>query len=291
MSKRTNMKKIINILLSALMLTGCASESVVAQTKSTVKVATYNLRMDTEKDGENAWPNRKELVKGMVKTYDFDIFGTQEGFKHMLDGVNEVGGYTCFGGGREDGLDAGEHSAIFYKTDRFIKLDGGNFWYSETPEAPGLGWDATCCNRICSWLKLKDTVSGKEFFFFNSHFDHQGVVARRESSRLLLAKIKQIAGDNPVFSTGDYNATPESEPIKIILSDGFLKDSRVISKKAPIGTIGTTNGFKENSVANNRIDYVFVANGIQINSYGVLNDKPNERFTSDHYPVMVEAEF
>lgn len=287
----------MNFFLSALLLAGCASspwEIVTAQSdniKCAMKIATYNLRMDTESDGQNAWPNRKELVKNLVKAYNFDIFGTQEGFKHMLDGVNEVGGYTYFGAGREDGEDAGEHSAIFYKTDRFKVLEGGNFWYSETPEAPGKGWDATCCNRICSWLKLKDNVSGKEFFFFNSHFDHQGIVARRESSKLLLAKIKQIAGDATVFSTGDYNATPESEPVKIILSDGLLKDSRVLSKKAPTGTIGTTNGFKENSPAKNRIDYIFVTKGIRINTYSVLNDKPNGHFTSDHYPVMVEVEF
>ena len=287
------MKKFLNIVLTVLLLAGCSAEESAAQSDKkncSMKVATYNLRMDTEKDGQNAWPNRKELVKELIVKYDFDIFGTQEGFKHMLDGVSEIGSYTCLGGGREDGLDAGEHSAIFYKTARFTKLDGGNFWYSETPDQPGLGWDATCCNRICSWLKLKDNLSGKEFFFFNSHFDHQGVVARRESSHLLLKKIKEIAGSGFVLATGDFNATPESEPIKILLA-GNLKDSRVLSKQEPQGSIGTTNGFKENPAMNNRIDYIFVVDPMRVNTYKVINDKPNGRYTSDHFPVMAEVEF
>ena len=106
-------------------------------------MATFNLRMDTEKDGVNAWPNRKEMVKGLIRFHDFDIFGTQEGFKHMLDGIAELDGYAYIGAGRDDGEDAGEHSAIFYKTSRFDLLDKGNFWFSETPDVPGKGWDAT----------------------------------------------------------------------------------------------------------------------------------------------------
>ena len=99
-------------------------------------MATFNLRMDTEKDGVNAWPNRKEMVKGLIRFHDFDIFGTQEGFKHMLDGIAELDGYAYIGAGRDDGEDAGEHSAIFYKTSRFDLLDKGNFWFSETPDVP-----------------------------------------------------------------------------------------------------------------------------------------------------------
>ena len=188
-------------------------------------MATFNLRMDTEKDGVNAWPNRKEMVKGLIRFHDFDIFGTQEGFKHMLDGIAELDGYAYIGAGRDDGEDAGEHSAIFYKTSRFDLLDKGNFWFSETPDVPGKGWDATCCNRICSWGKFRDKESGKVFYFFNSHYDHQGKVARRESSKLLIARIKQIAGtDATVFATGDFNAVPTDEPMVTLASDGLLLD-------------------------------------------------------------------
>ena len=140
------------LLLAALLQSWAMKESRPATDgKSELNVATFNLRMDTEKDGVNAWPNRKEMVKGLIRFHDFDIFGTQEGFKHMLDGVAELEGYAYIGAGRDDGEDAGEHSAIFYKTGRFDLLDTGNFSFSETPDVPGKGWVAHCFHRICSW--------------------------------------------------------------------------------------------------------------------------------------------
>ena len=259
--------------------------------KCRMNVASYNLRLDTSSDGVNAWPNRKEMVKSLVRFYDFDVFGTQEGFKHQLDGIVELDDYAYFGAGRDDGKDGGEHSAIIYKKDRFDVLQSGNFWFSETPDVPGKGWDANCCNRICSWAKFKDKRSGKEFFFFNSHYDHEGVVARRNSSILLLQTIKKIAGDNPVFCTGDFNATPEQEPIQLIYKDGKLKDSYLISKQPPYGTVGTFQGFKMNASMKDRIDYVWVTDDITVLKYGTLNDQQYGLFPSDHFPVMVKVVF
>lgn len=259
---------------------------------NSLNIATFNLRMDTPKDSANAWPNRKEMVKGLIRFHDFDIFGTQEGFKHMLDGVAELEGYAYIGVGRDNGEEAGEHSAIFYKTSRFELLDKGNFWFSEAPDMPGKGWDATCCNRICSWGKFRDRESGKEFYFFNSHYDHQGKVARRESSKLLLARIRQIAGEQAtVIATGDFNALPTDEPIVTLASDGLLRDAYTLSQQPPYGTEGTHNSFRLNAEMKGRIDYIWVTKGVEVKKYGVLNDMQYGRFPSDHFPVMIEAAF
>ena len=134
------MKKIATLLF-ALLITCTAATAQKKQAKCTLNVATFNLRMDTPKDGVNAWPNRKEMVKSLVQFYDFDIMGTQEGFKHMLDGIGEMKDYAYFGRGRDDGKDGGEHSAIFYKKARFELLAHGDFWFSEHPDKPGLGID------------------------------------------------------------------------------------------------------------------------------------------------------
>lgn len=252
-------------------------------------IATYNLRMDTPGDGENAWPNRKEMVKTLIQFHDFDICGTQEGFIHQLRDVCEADVYDYVGVGRDDGKEAGEHSAILYKKDRFKVLDKGNYWLSETPDVPGKGWDATCCNRICSWAKFKDEVTGKEFYFFNVHYDHEGEEARRESSKLMIAKIKSIVGNAPFFCTGDFNATPDSEPIRIIYNDGTLLDSYKVAKIPPYGPVGTFQGFKLRTSSEGRIDYIFVSEGIQVNTYGVLTDMNDNRFPSDHFPVMIDV--
>ncbi len=256
-----------------------------------LNVATFNLRMDTKSDGENAWPNRKEMVKGLVRFHDFDVFGTQEGFQHQLMEILELKNYDYVGVGRDDGKDAGEHSAIIYKKDRFEVLQKGNFWLSETPDKPGKGWDATCCNRICSWAQFRDKQSGKVFYFFNVHYDHQGRIARKNSSLLLLKKIEEIAGDAPVFCTGDFNAVPDDEPIRILYDNGVLKDAYLVTLQPPYGTAGTFNSFNLNGAMTNRIDYIWVGKGITVQKYGVLNDMQYGRFPSDHFPVMIHATF
>jgi endonuclease/exonuclease/phosphatase family metal-dependent hydrolase len=254
-----------------------------------INIASFNLRMDTPNDGDNAWPNRKEMVNDLIRYHEMDIIGIQEGFKHQLDDIIEKGDYAYVGVGRDDGADAGEHSAILYKIDRFDVIDKGNFWYSETPDVPGKGWDAICCNRICSWAKFRDIKSGVEFFVFNSHYDHQGKEARKNSSILLLKKIEEIAGDQTVFATGDFNAVPNAEPITIIRDSGKLIDSYLISEQKPYGTVGTTNSFRLDAPMKNRIDYIWVTPDITIKKYGVLNEMQYGRFPSDHFPVLIRA--
>lgn len=254
-----------------------------------INITTFNLRMDTPNDGDNAWPNRKDMVNNLIRYYEMDIIGTQEGFKHQLDDILEQGDYAYVGAGRDDGYDEGEHSAILYRIDKFEVVDNGDFWFSETPEVPGKGWDATCCNRICSWAKFKDIKSEVEFYVFNLHYDHQGKEARKNSSILLLKKIKEIVGNETMFVTGDFNAVPDSDPISIISESGTLNDSYLVSVEKPYGTIGTTNSFKLDAPMKNRIDYIWVTPNITVTKYGVLNDMQYGRFPSDHFPVMINA--
>ena len=249
-----------------------------------IRVASYNIRMDTPRDSLNAWPNRKENVKALIQYHDFDIVGTQEGFAHQLNGLLEMPGYAYFGAGRDDGKQAGEHSAILYKKDRFRVVDSGDFWLSETPEKPGLGWDATCCNRICSWVKFADQETDNEFYVFNVHFDHQGVVARQESGKLMVAKIKEIAKDAPVICLGDFNSTPETEQIKGM--SAILDDAYTVTEQPPYGPVGTTNAFRFTAPMKKRIDYVFVSKHFDVLKYAVLTDAKNQRYPSDHLPVV-----
>lgn len=274
-----------------LLLTATTVISAKSNESHVHKISSFNIRMDTPNDGDDAWPNRKEMVKGIIRFHDLDIIGTQEGFKHQLDDILELPDYAYVGGGRDDGKDKGEHSAIIYRKDKYVVIENGDFWFSETPNIPGKGWDATCCNRICSWAKFKVIKTGKEFYVFNSHYDHQGQVARKNSSLLLLEKIKEIAGDFPVFATGDFNATPDSEPIQTLSKSGFLLDSYMITKEPPYGTVGTFNSFQLNAPMKNRIDYIWVTSGIEVKKYGVLNDVHYGHFPSDHFPVVIEAKF
>lgn len=253
-----------------------------------IRVATYNVRLGRANDGVNNWVNRKDKVNELIQYHDFDIMGTQEGFKDQLDDILRLKDYGYTGGGRDDGKDAGEHSAIFYKKSRFKLLSSGDFWYSETPDTPGKGWDARCCNRICSWAKFRDNATKKEFFVFNSHFDHEGVEARRNSGILLVRKMKEIAGKLPVISMGDFNSTPETEQIRHLSS--HYNDAFSASVQKPYGPVGTFNAFKYDAPLNDRIDYIFVSDNIRVLKYATLTDSYHQKFPSDHLPVVADLE-
>ena len=279
------MKKYLIVFLSAFLSWTAYGQ----QQNPNITVSSFNLRMDTPKDGENAWTKRAENVKALIQYHDFDIVGTQEGFVHQLNDLLEMPGYAYVGAGRDDGKSAGEHSAILYKTDLFELIDSGNFWLSETPDKPGLGWDATCCNRIASWALLKDRRSAREFYVFNAHFDHQGVVARRESGKLMIQKMQEIAKGKPVICTGDFNSTPDTEQIQNLSE--FLNDSYSVTKMPPYGPVGTTNSFQFTAPMEKRIDYVFVSKDFEVESYAVLTDAKSQRYPSDHLPVVVKVKF
>lgn len=278
------MKKFALYLLAFLTI----STASFAQETTTINVGSYNLRYNTPNDGINAWPNRKENVKGLIRFHEFDIFGVQEALIGQLKDVAELPEFAFIGKGRDDGKEGGEHSAIFYKKDRFKLLKSGDFWLSETPDKPGKGWDATCCNRICSWGEFQDLTSKKKFYFFNVHFDHQGVEARRQSGHLMVKKMNEIAGKSTIILTGDFNSTPETEQMKTI--GGLLNDTHDVTKQAPYGPEGTFNSFKFDAPMKNRIDYIFVSKNIDVLKYGVLTDAKEQRYPSDHQPVLVKVE-
>ena len=254
-----------------------------------LRVSTYNLRMDTKADSLNAWEYRKDYVNALIRYHDLDIVGTQEGFLHQIQDICRMPEYTYFGAGRDDGLSAGEHSAIIYKKNRFEILESGNFWLSETPDVPGKGWDATCCNRICSFVKLKEKKTGQTFYCFNVHFDHQGRVARIESGKLMEKKMKEIAKDAPVICMGDFNSTPETEQIKLLSS--YLNDSRTISQQPPYGPEGTFNSRFANPIPPRRIDFIFLSDEIQVLKYANNTDNNGLNYPSDHIPVIIDISF
>ena len=189
----------------------------------------------------------------------------------MDDIINALPQYNRYGAGRDDGKDKGEHSAIFYKKNDFNLLNKGDFWLSETPDKPGLGWDATCCNRICSWVYLQHKKSKKKFYVFNAHYDHQGVQARKESSKLILQKIIEIAGKEPVIFTGDLNGSHSSDWYEAIANSNILTDTYK-HVKYPYASNASHNGFGKTRDSTDIIDHIFITRHFTTSRWGVLTD-------------------
>jgi endonuclease/exonuclease/phosphatase family metal-dependent hydrolase len=263
------------------------SSSLLAQK---IIIATYNLRYANTTDVGNLWTERKQMVVDLIQYHQFEIFGVQEAVKLQLEDIKSaMPAFDYVGVGRDDGKSAGEHSSIFYKVDRFDLLDKGDFWLSQTPDKPGFGWDSKF-NRICSWVKLKDKKSKKIFFVFNAHYDHQGMVARVESSKLVLERIQSIAGDSPVVFMGDLNGGRETDWYLQLSNSGRIKDSYTMVTN-PYQLSGSFNGFNTNGVRKDVIDHIFVSKHFKAYRWAVLTDTYFGKYPSDHFPVAVELSF
>lgn len=273
---------ILSILFVAMGACACAQKFTVGS---------FNLRYDNAGDEGNRWSQRAPVAANLLRFHEFDVFGTQEGLKNQIDDLSKMlPEYAHYGLGRDDGKDAGEHSAIFYRQDKFKLLGKGDFWLSETPDKPGKGWDATCCNRICSWVYLQDLSSGKKFYYFNAHFDHEGKIARVESGKLIVKKINEIAGSSPAIFTGDLNGGQNSEWYLTLANSGLLTDT-YSQVKHPYVNNSSFNAWGKHVDGYEIIDHVFVTKGFKADKWGILTDTYHGKFVSDHFPILVNVTF
>ena len=271
-------------LLFILMIFG-TSQSVISQQMG---VMTYNIRYDNPQDGENRWDARKEFLIAQVKFHAPDIFGIQEGLAHQVNYMDrELTNYSYIGVGRDDGKEKGEYSAIFFHNQKFKVIESSTFWLSDTPEKISVGWDAAL-ERICTYALFEHLETGQRLWVFNTHFDHVGKEARKNSAKLIHDRITRINKNNhPFILMGDLNLEPSSEPIQYLSQ--HLHDTKKVSKGVVFGPEGTYSGFRVDKVATNRIDYIFTGKtGIEVYKYAVLSDSKNLRYPSDHLPVYVE---
>lgn len=256
-------------------------------TAQNVKVLSYNIRLDIASDGENRWDNRKDILTAQVLKLSPDFMGVQEALPQQIDFLNaNLKGYKYIGVGRDDGKRDGEFSAIFYNASQYKMLQQSTFWLSETPDKASFGWDAAC-RRVCTYGLFENSKTKKKIWIFNTHFDHIGDVARVNSARMILAKIKEVNTENLPFAlTGDFNLEDDSESIKLLGAD--LSDAKKVAKKVS-GPVATFNNFNTDEPATKRIDYIFVPkNGVDVINYKVIEELKSNRYPSDHFPVYVE---
>ncbi|MBC8594013.1 endonuclease/exonuclease/phosphatase family protein [Oscillospiraceae bacterium N12] len=306
------------LLIFSILLIGlfsCQNQQPVKHGSFTA--ASYNLRNANAGDSAagNGWGQRFPVIAQMVQYHDFDIFGTQEGFIWQLEDLKaSLPDYAYIGVGRDDGKLKGEHSAIFYRTDKFDVIDKGDFWLSTTPDTPSIGWDAVL-PRICSWGHFKCKDTGFEFLFFNLHMDHIGKQARVESAFLVQDKMKELGSDLPAILTGDFNVDQSHDSYKAFVSKGVLKDSYEAAEFR-YATNGTFNSYDPANFTESRIDHVFVSPMFEVKKYGVLTDTYRSmketgaekadikdaptgievesyeaRVPSDHFPVAVKLQY
>jgi endonuclease/exonuclease/phosphatase family metal-dependent hydrolase len=271
------MKKIVLLLLISLTVNG-----------QRIKVMSYNLRVDFGGDGENNWEFRRDFLVQQLAFYEPDFIGTQEGKAHQLQFINDgLSDYKYIGLSRDNSKTEGEFSAVFYNTKKIKLISESTFWLSETPEKKSKGWDAAY-ERICTYGLFENIETKKQFYVFNTHLDHIGELARTNSAKLIIEKIKAVNTINlPVIFTGDFNSEPKSKAYQTI--SAFMNDSKTISKTKPFGPSGTFNAFDFHKPVTLLIDYIFTSTeNIEVLKHAVLSDSKDCRYPSDHLPVYAE---
>ena len=267
---------------------------VVIQSQE-LNVMTFNIRLNIKSDSLNAWPYRKDNAASQIKFHHVHILGVQEALHdQMMDLSQSLHRYKYTGVGRDDGKTKGEYSAIFYDTARLKLIQSSTFWLSLTPEVPGSkSWDAAI-TRIVTWAKFRDIASKRTWFVFNTHFDHMGKEARKESAKLLKQRVKDIAGAEPVIIMGDFNSKPSDDPIKILVEagdQGRFIDTKAISITPHYGPQGTFNAFTSKETDNEPIDFIFIKGKWKVLQHATISQTWGGRFSSDHFPVFAKLSF
>lgn len=246
-----------------------------------IKVISQNVMCWERKD--NSYRKRRKMLRRVFDLHGADLIGLQEVtptwkkyFEEDLEDFENIFKYRA--------KESFEAVPIYWKKEKFNKIDGGWFWLSETPEVSSRSW-GTVCIRITTWVCLEEKATGKRFAFVNTHLDHVSEKARVEGIKLIVRFIEEKFGkDMPLILTGDFNATPDSETIRI--ANELLRNTRDIAKVTTDEITWHAYGESDPQI----IDYVFVSNGVKCTKFEVIKETDGDTVQSDHYAVGATLE-
>ena len=269
-----------------------ATQPAMSADDSQLCVMTFNIRFGTAPDGDNSWPNRRELAVQVLRDEEPQIVGLQEALRFQLDDLRkELPNYGEVGIGRDDGKKAGEYSAILYDQRRIDVLDSGTFWFADSPDVPGSTTWGSTFPRICTWMRCRDRQTDRTVGVFNQHWDHLSQPSREKSAAMLLAKLADRAQPNePVIVTGDFNAG-ESNPafMQLVQDDRFHLSDTLRTLHPDEKIVGTFHGFKGDS-AGEKIDAILVTPEWRVTKAEIIRVQRCNVYPSDHYPVTATLE-
>lgn len=272
---------VLGMLLVALIT---SAEPAATESGTPLVVMSFNVRYATANDGENAWPQRRDILIETIQQFGPDILGTQECLELQADYIaGKLPEYRWFGVPRS-ARPLDEMTAVFYKKDTIEPIETGTFWLSEYPNIPGSkSWDSSL-PRIATWAKFLHKRNGQILYYYNTHLDHRGPQAREESAKLLLQHIAARNSDFPVILTGDFNTAENSNPWKT-LTGGGLQDAWLAAtdKSGPEGTFHNFRGIE--NVGDARIDWLLFRGPLSVERMDCITFNKEGKYPSDHFPI------
>jgi endonuclease/exonuclease/phosphatase family metal-dependent hydrolase len=268
-----------------------------------LRVMSFNIRYGSANDGRNRWDNRRDMVFDIFRNHKPDVAGLQEALSFQIDEILEaLPQFGMVGVGRDDGKKEGEYCPVLYNRERFYFDESGTFWLSDTPEVPGSITWGNACTRICTWARFVERKSGRAFYIYNVHLDHQSQPSRVKSVILLAERISQRKHKDPFIVTGDFNAGESNPAILYLKGEAALGYRKGGESKNPLplvdtfrvlypdaNGVGTFNQFR-GIRSGDKIDYIFTTPGVKVLDSAILHDNVEGRYPSDHFPVIAKLD-
>lgn len=259
-----------------------------------VKVMTFNIRVDTIMDGFHRWKQRRQLVVDTIKSNAADIIGLQEAESDQVQLIQyAMPQYSNYAIGRKDGRRRGETCAIFYRRDRFMMLDSGTFWFSDTPYEPGSKDWGNLWPRICSWVHLLDKSTRTGFYVYNVHLDNLSQNSREKSAKMLAGKIAARRTQDPFIVMGDFNMSADNPAMAHLQRIGYQPAfSGTVDAWAAVHfrepRVGTRHGF-DGRTSGPMIDHIRLCENIIPLEAQIDQRHYDGKYPSDHFPVIARV--
>ncbi len=294
------MKNSVCLIVLSLFVFGSivfAQDNTNKEVNKTLKLMSYNIKFASP-TYEPLWDVRREWQVNMIREYNPDIIGTQEGLKEQVDYLQDhLPEYVVIGEGRKGG-DDDEHMAIFFKKDKFRLREMGSFQLSATPDIIGSGPSVN--PRLVTWARLaiiNRTAKGEaspnkmdyrghwentqEFYIFNTHFFNGKAdsLARESAAKLIMERVNELnrfgrwTKERPIFLMGDFNCRPGSVPYKTFVGDKS-SDNQLL--------------FEDSIEGGQGIDWVLHKGNVNVVNYERVQYNVDGVYPSDHKPIFVE---
>lgn len=273
-----------SLLLVSLLLFCCVNTASPQATELTV--ATINIRVDSEKDSLNRWGQRKQQLFDFVSQQHFDVIGLQEVYPRAMKDIHKgLPGYVIV---RRENKEKRADAPILYRKSAYKKKAQGTFWLSEFPDSAGvIGWDGRH-PRFVNWAVLTSRRTGKAFCVANTHLDNAGRQAREEGIKLLKEHLAPLAAQYPIILMGDMNSSEaDSAVYQPALHNNFELHDTYHAAKQREGVDYSFHGFGKRAMdKRKRVDFIFVGDSIDVNTFNIPQEHQQGIYLSDHCPVI-----
>ncbi len=276
-----------------------------------IKIISFNIDgLSSNREELFHWKNRKNKVFHMFEETKPDIFGLQEACRANIEEIKKrFPEYIFYIGPEVKNKEGLLLSNPIFWNQEFEMIKNSYFYLAECPETGDGIWDSAEL-RTVSWILLKHKEEHSRLLLINTHLDHKGVEARRQSANMISCFAQSMIETEccNVILIGDFNSRPwypQNEDQKAygkLIWPGYLPVDSLIS-------IFLDKGFEDSYLAlghenilesNTYNDYLgsrFPSVGLRIdwqllfrylNTYIDITNYVvyDQEVISDHYPIV-----